>query len=272
MSLILDFLKFFNIFRFWKLCNNTGLIKKYIIITTCLLFCSRFVAAEQNNYGPRFEIGIGSSVSRMQSEPDWSSNSYYSGSLNYAYRIIYGLSVQGGINLGMGDSPGDDWFEYGSHYLINSESGTYLESTWLGARYEIPMSLLKMDFHKINSVYLSGGMSWNELAFNSKTQKRYDNEYGWKSGDIYNLEYNRGSYRAVDLKGYYISAAARWRFDTRDTDENDSWFGSYGFDLGFRYNTYYDSEGKYDNIKPAKSDFSNFQIFIVGFLKVKLFY
>ncbi|MFC1490307.1 hypothetical protein ACFL6K_03765 [Candidatus Latescibacterota bacterium] len=238
-----------------------------------MLICSHFVVAEVNNYGPRLEVGIGNSVSMMQSNPDWTSSLYYSGSLNYAYRIIYGLSVHGGVSLGLGASPGNEWYEYGAHEMINSEKGTMIDSSWLGARYEIPISLFKKDFYKINSLYLSGGLSSHDFRFNSKSQRYYKEEYGWRDGEIPQLsEDKRVYYRAAESKGYYIAAAARWRFDTKDTNENDSWLGSIGLDVGVRYNSYYDVETKYDNLMPAKSNFSNFQIFIVGFMKVKLLY
>ncbi|MFC1538370.1 hypothetical protein ACFL6H_03015 [Candidatus Latescibacterota bacterium] len=260
-----------NIFVYSKLCKKHVLIK-YIIVTTCLLFCSRFVAAEQYNYGPRFEIGIGSGLSKMLMKPEWSSEYYYTGSLNYAYRIIYGLSVQGGKNLGLGNRLENEWYEYGTNLQVDSAGGTFRESSWMGLRYEIPMSLLKKDYKKIHAVYVSGGISWDEFAFNSKSQKRYETDYGWQTGKSSIMEYNNGSYKTADLKGYYIAAAARWRFNTVDTDEEDSWLGSYGLDFGLRYIGYYNSDVKYDNIMPVKSNFGYYQIFVVGFLKIKFLY
>lgn len=244
----------------------------FMILTFSFVFCSRIVFAEQNNYGPRLEVGIGSGFLQMLSEPDWSSKSYYSGSLNYAYRIIYGFSLQGGNNLGFGAVPSEDWYNYGTYCQINSKSGTYRESSWLGARYEIPMSVIKKDFKGIDSILVSGGLSWDKFAFKSKTQKKYEKEFGWKSGEVPLLEYKKGSYDTADLEGYYISVAARWRFDTVDTVESDSWLGSYGIDLGVKYNSYNDSSTKYDNLEQAKSNMGYYQVFIVIFMKLKFLY
>jgi hypothetical protein len=230
------------------------------------------VEAQENNYGPRIEIGVGSGVSAMQSYPEWSSSSYYSGTLTYAYRLIYGLSVQGGRTLGVGGSTDTEWYDYGSKHQILAEKGTYRESSWLGVRYEIPMSMIKKDFKKINSVYMAGGVSWDEFALRSKSQKIYKNDYGWQSGEFPISDNNDGSYRAADTKSYYIAAAARWQIKTQATDKDDSWLGSIGIDLGVRYNGFYDIETKFPNIEKAHSNFGYFQIFIAAIMKVKLFY
>ncbi|MFC1552723.1 hypothetical protein ACFL6P_09210 [Candidatus Latescibacterota bacterium] len=259
-------------FKRFKFVSRHVPVIKSLLLTTCLLFCSRIVCAQENNYGPRIEVGIGNGASMMQSNPDWSSGAYYSGTLTYAYRLFYGLSVQGGRSFGVGGSTDTEWYDYGSRYQINAEKGTFSDSSWLGVRYEIPMSMIKKDFKNINTIYVAGGLSWDYFVLRSKSQRLYDTDYGWQSGRPFILQNNEATYKTAEMKSYYVAAAARWQIKTRDTDKDDTWLGSLVFDVGVRYNGFYDAETKFDNIESAHSNFSYFQIFIVASMKVKLFY
>ena len=92
-------------------------------MTTCLLFYSQVVFADQTTFGPRFEIGIGGSGSRMQSKPEWSSKLYTSAILTYACRIVYGLSIHGGKNLGSGNKLDERNGDLGE-YIVNGTKET----------------------------------------------------------------------------------------------------------------------------------------------------
>ncbi len=265
---------FFSPRKFKRLMipNRYFSIPKILFLTFCLLISSRFIEAQQYNYGPRIEIGVGSGLSRAISHPEWSSPHYYSGELTGAYRLIYGLSVQGGTTLNFGDKTGVDWYNYGLRYQIAAKTGTLYEMQWIGARYEIPMSVFKKDVGKVESVYIAGGMSRGDFSLRSKTQKYYKEDYGWQTGSSYNVHYDKVNYSTADFNGYYLAAAARWRVDTVDTDDEDSWIGSYGIDVGMKYNKYYDVEVEYNNLEQAKEAFSSLQLFIILFLKARLFY
>ena len=258
---------------FYSECYKRCILKtRYIIVTTCLLFYSQVVFADQTTFGPRFEIGIGGSGSRLQSKPEWSSKLYTSAILTYACRILYGLSIHGGKNLGLGNKLDERWIEYGNHYQINTDKGTYRDVSWWGARYEIPMSIFNKDIYRIHSVYCSGGLTLDRYDIRSQHQRYYKTDYGWESGEIPEEQSSESSFNTADLKGYYFALAARWRFDTPHTEEEDSWIGSYGLDFGIRYTKYYDCNTKYDNLIEAKSNFNYYQIFIVGFIKIKFLY
>ena len=251
--------------------NCIGVNIRNLFVLFFIIFCSKIALADQKSYGPRFEAGLGGSGSRLQSRPDWSSKVYVSGIATFSFRIAYGLSLQIGKDLHYGKIPQKEWFNYGKHYQINSEKGTYRDASWVGARYDIPMKILTKDLHGIHTVYFSGGLTWDEYNLQSKEQLYYSTPNGWELGEKPQERDSVRSFKTSDLKGYYVAMAARWRINTEYTEEN-SWIGAYGIDVGLRYTRYYDCRTKYDNIMEAKSNFNYFQIFIIGFLKMRLFY
>ncbi len=237
----------------------------------CIVSLSQIVLADQFNYGPRFEVGVGPSLSRMKSRPEWTSKLYAAVVMNLSYRIIYGLSIHGGKNAAYGFAPSPEWIDYGSHNQINTDKGTYGEATWLGARYDIPLSKFNYDFNGIHTIYIAGGTTWDEYGIRSEKQRYYATEQDWDSGK-YEEKTLDSAYKTADLKGYYIALAARWRLDTAHTEEKDSWIGSYGLDIGVKYTGYTDYDTKFDNIMDVRSNFNYYQIFIIGFLKFRFLY
>ncbi|HDY89869.1 MAG TPA: hypothetical protein ENH82_17345, partial [bacterium] len=221
---------------------------KHLFIVICFTLFSQDGFTDQFAYGPRFEIGIGPSVSRMQSQPEWSSKFYASTVMNFSYRIVYGLSVQLGKNFSYGLAPRPEWINYGPHYQINTDMGTYYNATWIGARYDIPINKLNKDIHGIHTFYFAMGATNDEYSIRSGRQRYYIEEYGWESVGKFEEESLVHSYKTADLSGYYVALAARWRLDTEFTEEKGSWIGAYGLDIGIRYTRYPNFDTKYDNI------------------------
>ncbi len=254
--------------------------KRRIVKITCIFsitafftFYSHVVFADQSIYDPRFEIGIGATALEMHSRPEWISKYYTSGIMTLSYRIANGLSVQGGKNFGHGlKQLTKKWINYGNHAQVNIENGTYTEDLWLGTRYEIPMSKLNRDYAGIHTIYCAGGVTWGEYGIRGKNYRYYQTENGWDLGEPFEPRTSESSLKTADLTGYYIALAARWRVDTAYTEEEDSWLGSYGLDIGVRYTRYPGCTTKYDNIIKAKSNFNYYQIFIIAFLKLRFLY
>ena len=246
---------------------------KYFFIIVFYIFCSKAAFTDQKEYGPRFEIGIGGSGFRLQSRPDWSSKYYGSGIFTSSFRIFRGLSILGGKDMAFGRSPRSDWFNYGNHYQIDSGKGTYMEGSLLGLRYDIPLRKFNIDIEGIHTVYCGGGLLWDEYGIRSKNQKFYYEEKAWeydKAPD--EVRDSLRHFKTADLKGYYFTLAARWRIDTESIEEKDSWIGAYGLDIGLKYARYSKCTPEYENITEAKSNFNYYQIFIVGFVKIRFFY
>lgn len=246
-------------------------ITNYFIIA-CFTFCSHVALGDQSIYDPRFEIGVGATGSRMQSRPEWSSKYYTSGVMALSYRIAYGLSIQGEKNFGYGQRQLSKWINYGNHGQVNIDEGTYSEGSLVGARYEIPMSKFSRDIAGIHTFYCAGGLTWAEYGIRGRNYRYYKTENGWDLSEAPEKRTSDSSLKTADLTGYYLTIAARWRVDTAYTEEEESWLGSYGLDIGVRYTRYPGGNTKYDNIMKAKSNFNYYQIFIVVFLKLRFLY
>jgi len=221
-------------------------------------------------YGPRLEFGINGAGLQFGSRPGWSSKYALTGGIYMSYRILYGLTFLGGMSFGIGSPPGSDTINYGPHYQINTDKGGYSEGTWIGARYDLPLNLIHKQIYNIHTVYIAGGAIWNSYGIRSDKQKYYPD--GWESGTEGEPRMENRWYRVADMSGYFVALAARWRFDTINTEVRGSWIGSYGLDIGVRYTRYSDCEPARDTIETAGSNFNNFQIFIAGSLKLRLLY
>jgi len=242
------------------------------LIIACSTFYSHVVFADQTIYGPKFEIGIGATGLQTHSRSEWISKHYTSGVMTLSYRIVNGISIQGGKNFGYGKKQSLKWINYGDHAQVNLENGTYTEDLWFGARYEIPMSKLNRDYSGIHTIYCAGGVIRGEYGIRGKNYRYYQTENGWDLSEVFETRTSESSLKTADLTGYYITLAARWRVDTAYTEEEDSWLGSYGLDIGVRYARYPGCNTKYDNIIKAKSNFNYYQIFIIAFLKLRFLY
>ena len=232
------------------------------VLLLCFTGFQRSLAQSQE-LGPRLEIGGGLTGYRMQSPPDWSADYYTTGLVTTAIRLYRGLSIQAAVEYGLGDKLSSEWMDYGENVRIKTNDRTSTEVSWLGVRYEIPMSAFHSTFWKINSIYLSLGKMYSKYYIRSDT---------WIKNDILDDERSLDNYKVADVSGPYAAFAARWRMGNDFIDETDPWFGKYGVDFGVRYVKYTDSSPKHDNIMKPDSAFSSFQLFIIGFLKIKLFY
>ena len=226
--------------------------------------------ADKDPYGPRIEIGIGGMASRMQSRPEWSSKYYTSALATASYRVIKGLSVQGGIDTGQSGHSQSPWLEYGPHMQISTDGGSYMNGQWMGLRYDIPLK--QKDASDIHTIYFAGGVSKYIYGTKSKWQLKYKTDYGWENNENPETINAEDSFKLADMKGYYLAVAARWRFSLDMAPKTDSWLGAYGVDFGVRYSRLNKHTLEYDNLDIPKSNFNNYQIFATLFLKLKLFY
>ncbi|MBT4482889.1 MAG: hypothetical protein HOC71_04330, partial [Candidatus Latescibacteria bacterium] len=200
---------------------------------------------------------------RLQSYPDWVSEYYTTGLVTTAVRIFRGLSIQAAVEYGLGDELSTEWMDYSENIRIKTTERTSTEVSWFGIRYEIPMSVFHRNFWRIDSLCFSLGKMYSKYYVRSDT---------WIKNDILFDENPMENFKLADISGPYAAFAARWRLDTVVTKGTDSWFGAYGIDLGVRYVKYSDSSPKHDNIMKPDSAFSSFQVFVIGFMKIKLLY
>ena len=113
----------------------------------------------------------------------------------------------------------------------------------------------------------------DEYGIRSRNQKFYYEEKAWEYGKAPDeIRDSLRHFKTADLKGYNFTLAARWRIDTESIKERDSWIGAYGLDIGLKYARYSKCTPEYENITEAKSNFNYYQIFIVGFVKIRFFY
>ncbi|MHB9027728.1 MAG: hypothetical protein ACYC9O_03055, partial [Candidatus Latescibacterota bacterium] len=120
------------------------------------------------------------------------------------------------------------------------------------------------NFLGVHSIYGAAGMTWVEYGVQS-TQ--------WTNKDIPETDENERNFRVADLRGPYGALAARWHMNFAGDDPAQSapLLGAYGFDLGVRYSRLSKSTLRQPNIEKLPSNFSNYQIFFIGFLKFDLF-
>ena len=257
-----------------KLFFTSGIIRKSLLCAAALLMLSMQIsyAADNSAYGPRFEGGITGSGSRMRSRPDWSSKLFVKGGGYLSYRILYGLSIQGGKNFGIGNLPLSAWITTSQYDRIDPDKGGYSEGSWAGIRYDVPLSLLNQKIYDIHTIYIAGGTAWDTYGVRSSITRHYSQPYGWISGSTWEDMKTSRSFKVADLTGYYVALAARWRFNTLFTESKDSWIGSYGLDIGVRYTRYTDCDCARDDIEEARSNFNYYQIFVSGFLKYNILF
>ncbi len=238
-----------------------------VFLAICFIGCTGFsqnVSADHPVFGPRLVIGCGLSGLRLQSRPDWTAKYYGGGIISGAVRLYEGLSAEAGKEYGFGTrDPRADWVDYGEGVRLWTKDKTYNENSWLGLQYEIPLGLFSGDFFGINFICASLGMNYTKYGIRSDVLLK---------GDIREELDRKEKFRTATLSGPYAAIAARWRFDTVESEEKGSWFGAYGLDIGVRYTRYNKSSLRHDNVMEPKSNFNCFQLFMVGFLKIKLLY
>lgn len=248
----------------WRKNIFTRVIFICIGVSGIFIF-SLSVTAQESIYGPMIEIGGGMSGFRMQSRPDWAAKYYGAGLVTGAIRLYRGFSVLAGKDYGYGKEPRPSFLDYGKDVKLNTDEGTYLDGMWYGVRYEIPMSIFDKDIMGIDFIYASSGMTQTKFGIRSAYLVKEDEK-------LYEEGPKGKNFRTATVSAPYAALAARWRLDTEDSRETGSWFGAYGLDIGVRYIRFNESSIRHDNIMMPKSNFNWFQIFVIGFIKIKLFY
>jgi hypothetical protein len=242
----------------------------FFALVISLLLPGGVYSADKDPYGPRIELGFGGLASRMQSRPEWSSKYFNSVLVTGSYRVISGLSVQGGLDTGQGPHSQSPWLDYGPRKQVSTDGGSYMNGQWVGLRYDIP---LKQHYASdIHTIYFAGGVTRYLFGTKSKWQRNYKTDYGWDNNENPENINSENSFKLADMKGYYLAVAARWRFNLDMSPNADSWLGAYGVDLGVRYLRHNKHSLEYDNIDIPKSNFNSYQVFATLFLKLKLFY
>ncbi len=212
-------------------------------------------------YGPGIEIGIGMGANLEGEERPWNSDSYTMGLVTASMRIFQGLSIHGGLDYGKGRNSDADTLTYGD-YRLQLNNKTFLSSYWAGVRYEVPMSFFGKDIMAIHSLYCAAGMTWADYGVQSS-------KWSYRGESVTND--NVEQFKVVRMTGPYLMAAARWRIDRPDAETQGSWLGSYGIDLGVRYSRLGDHTVEYPNIPAPSGGYTSTQVFLTGFIKIKLF-
>jgi len=232
-----------------------------LILLTALAPSDSF--AYDNRYGPPIEVGGGLSFLKAYNKPDWSSSSYTVAHLDASLRFFKGLSIHTGIETSFDENPSDDMlFDSEDSELYKQIEETFYDTSFLGLRYDLPMSVLKKDYFLINSLYTSVGISWARYEI-ATTE--------WSTVQQTLVDENFTVSRIANLSGPYAILAARWRLDDTESEESDSWLNVYGIDIGFKYTRYSDCSPKMAGIEKSDPGFSVFQIYIAGFLKINMF-
>jgi hypothetical protein len=234
-----------------------------IIFIVFSLSAASVFAEKDPVYGSRYEVGGGVGFQSMNNQPRWVTDSQQMVVITASIRAYKGLSLQGGIDYSRGGKPDSDSLTWGDYHLkINK--GTFSSSKWAGIRYELPLSVVGRNYLGIYSIYGAAGMTWAEYGVQS-TQ--------WTNKGVAETDENERNFRVADLRGLYGVLAARWHIDTLgdNPEEDAALLGEYGVDLGVRFTRYNESTLRHSNIEKMPSNFSNYQIFLVGFLKFDLF-
>jgi len=213
-------------------------------------------------YGPGLELGAGLTGLQMNNNPGWIGDYYGSGFGSGALRIYKGLSIQGGFGFGKGQDPKSDWVGMTGKKRLWSQEGSSIGNVFYGLRYEIPM--YRFNFGKLGPEFIYVGVGIDKKKFKIESSVVDNDGVPELNGtELYEL---------ASVTGYYYTLAGRWKIKTDETIEGDSWFGSYGLDVGVRYFKHSDSELKYAGSQPFKSSFNSMEIFVLAFMKVKLLY
>lgn len=248
--------------HFWKGSGKEFFTATIVLMTVFVFFAQSAQSEDHPIYGPRFEIGGGIGYSAENLQPRWAPDNNRVCTLTGNIRLFKGLAVQGGVDWSNGDSPDNDSISCGG-YLVKINKGTFGNSRWAGLRYELPMKVLHQDIAGIHSIYAATGYTWSEMGVQSTewvfkgVQYKVDNEHG---------------FRLADMKGPYAVLAARWRIDNPEAERHTTtWLGAYGLDIGVKYNRYSEMDASYPNIAKASDKYHSYQIFMVGFLKFRMF-
>ncbi len=246
------------------ICRTVSVLRCTLFLWFALIIIfSRTVKADSQDYGPAIEIGGGFRGLRMQSRPDWSSKYSTAGVATAAVRLYRGLFINAGKEYGRGDNSRNLGMDYGENIRLKTETGTIEEVSWVGARYDFPASIFKLSFMNVDLICASTGMMYTKFAVRTKM---------WAKDNVVEEASNFKKFRTATVSGPYVGLTARWRMKSDLTDDTDSWFGTYGLDIGVRYVRYTDSTVKHDNITSPKSNFNSYQLFIILFVKIKLLY
>ena len=254
----------------WR--HATILLPVFILFGAAATVTAQETEFDPESYNPRFEIGIGGGGAILQSPPSWSGDQYVDGRLSLAMRIIDGILIQGGKSIGQGSDPGGDWFDYGPHYRLNATQPGVRSGTWAGVRVDVPMTALKHDFLRIQSILISGGLVWDEYDIRGEEQEFYRTPYGYRTGESPDVRTETRRDRAADMDGYYVSLAARWRLNPAMTANPDSWYGYYGLDAGLMYTRYTSASLAHDTLMDAPTGFSGIQLFVNLYVKIDLLF
>lgn len=243
-----------------RACGKTAFVTM-VTVTVMSMVPGRGMA-QDNMYGPRFELGGGILGSSVGTGAAWASDVYGTGSLNAAFRVFRGLTLEGGIGQGIGPALAEKTFQYEENTYVVANEGPYLTTSWYGLRYAFPLETVGMQPFGISYLHIGAGVI--DTEFGIKSSERIVSGSQEVSGYFMN-------YRAADASGKYAMIAVRWRLDTILSLEPGTWVDAIGIDFGARYCRYdtIDTENEYLD---HPSDFTDTQLFINGLLKFDLFY
>jgi hypothetical protein len=233
-----------------------------LLLALLLTVSAAHTAGAQDRYGPPFEFGIGLTGFLPQSNPEWTGDRYGGMGISGAIRIFAGLGLTGGIQYLFGTSPQPDKIPYNDEFELLTENSTDYETRWFGVRYVLPMDVVGIEYKSIHSVMIGGGVSTTHFGQHIER---------WKQNGI-EVEADTNNIRTATAEGYYVMAAARWKFLTNETIETGSWLGSYGVDAGVRYNRYTDVKNRGSLLEEPSDGFGSLQVFVIGFMKVNFLF
>ncbi|MBN1292324.1 MAG: hypothetical protein JXB48_10840 [Candidatus Latescibacteria bacterium] len=238
-------------------------ISRSVIVFFVMVFSffSSIISADDTKLGPPIEIGGGIAYTWSSSKPEWSIDSYKMGILCGGIRFFKGLSVQGGIDASLGEKIDLKPVQYDDNMRLEKIKNSLYETSWVGLRYEVPVPVTS-DLYRINSFHTTVGYSWARYTLTSTE---------WVIGNEWEIDQPETKYLIARLGGPYVAICARWRFDTEESINTGSWFGSYGLDVGIKYSRYNTCNTRYDTIQEADPKFSVVQVFLIGFVKIRFF-
>ncbi len=236
---------------------------RFSAILACLLFLTLSGAARAQHieYGSPIEIGAGVSAFRMRARPEWTGKHYGSGFVACGLRLYKGLSIRAGREYGRGEEPDPDVIAFGN-LSLGTEEGTWTDVTFYGIRYDIPMQVLRQDFLGIDMVCVSAGLLNTRFGVTSEAMRTVDDDVEQES---------RRNHHLVTMDGRYGEIAARWFLKPPGVKKTDSVIGHYGFDIGFRYGVYPESDLLSDTLMKPASNFNFFQLYLMGFATISFF-
>jgi len=220
------------------------------------------VSASDEFWEALLEVGGSVGYVTVSQRPEWSAINFRTGSVAGALRIVRGLSIQGGYEGSLVDDISLKSLDYGSDLQLKKINGSYYGSPWLGVRYEISSDFLKGYQFKSYSFYGSLGYTWARFGVMT-------NEWIFKG--VSDIDNSDTKYHIAETSGPYGIIALRWRLDSDLTGNNESLFGTYGFDFGLKYIRLSSCSPRYDTIVKSGSGFSFLQVFITGFIKLSIF-